>query len=117
MAEEHPKSLRKYAMPHGSLRSSIVQPTITSTNYEIKPAFFEFITQNQFAGTKMENPNDHVDEFVNKCCIVKYQGLSDEQIKLICNPYSLCGEARVWLRSEGPNKYYTWEVLSKAFLA
>ena len=65
----------------------------------------------------MENPNDHLDEFVNKCGIVKYQGISDEQMKLICFPYSLRAEARDWLRSKGPNKYRTWEALSKAFLS
>ena len=89
-------------MRDGSLGSSIVQPTITAANYEIKPAFFQFITQNAF--TEMENPNDHLDEFVNKCGTGKYQGISDEQMNLICFPYSLRGEARDWLRSEGPNK-------------
>ena len=43
MTVEHPKSLRENAMPNGSLGSSIVQPTITTTNYENKPAFFQFI--------------------------------------------------------------------------
>ena len=38
-------------------------------------------------------------------------------MKLICFPYSLRGEARDWLRFEEPNKYHTWETLSKAFLA
>ncbi|XP_057529858.1 uncharacterized protein LOC130808399 [Amaranthus tricolor] len=93
MAVEHPKSLREYAMLDGCLG------------------------RNQLAGTEMENPNDHLDEFVNKCGTVKYQGISNEQMKLICFPYSLCGEARDWLRSEGPNKYRTWEALSKAFVA
>ena len=94
MALEHPKSLQEYAIPDRSLGSSIVQPTITTANYEIKPAFFQFIAQNQFVGAEMENPNDHLDEFVNKCGTVKYQGISDEQMKLICFPYSLLGEAR-----------------------
>ena len=58
MIVEHPKSLREYAMPDGSLGSSIVQPTITAANYEIKTAFFKFIAQNQFASIEMENPND-----------------------------------------------------------
>ena len=61
MMVEHPKSLREYAMPNGNLGSSIVQPTITAANYEIKPAFFQFIAQNQFAGTEMKIPNDHLD--------------------------------------------------------
>ena len=117
MTKEHSKSLQEYAMPDGSLGSSIVQPTITAANYEVKPAFFQFIAQNQFAGTEIENPNDHVDEFVNKCGTVKCQRVSEEQMKLICFPYSLCGEARDWLRSRGPNKYRTWEALSKDFLA
>ena len=89
-------------MPDGSLGSSIVQPTITTANSEIKPAFFQFKL-----GTEMENPNDHLDEFVNKCSTIKYQGISDEQLKLICFPYSLLGEARDWLRSEGRNNYRT----------
>ena len=84
LAEEHPKSLRDYAMPNGSLGLGIVQPTITAARYEIKPAFFKFIAQNKFAGTEMENPNNHLDEFVNKCGTVKYKGISDEQMKLIC---------------------------------
>ena len=117
MTEEHPKSLLEYAMPDGSLGSCIVQPTITAANYEIKPASFQLIAQNQFPGIEMENPNDHLDEFMNKCSTVKYQGIFDEQMKLICFPYSLLGEARDWLRSEEPNKYRTWEALSKAFLA
>ena len=86
MAVEHPKSLREYAMPNVSLGSSIVQPIITAANYEIKLAFFQFIAHNQFFGTEMENPNDHLDEFVNKCGTVRYQGIFDEQIKLILFP-------------------------------
>ena len=117
MVVEHPKCLWEYAMPDGSLGSSIVQPAITAANYEIKLAFFQFIVQNQFFGSEMEHTNDHLDEFVNKCGTVKYQGISNEQMKLICFPYSLRGEARDWLRSEGPNKYRTGEALSKAFLA
>ena len=117
MSLEHPKFLRKYVVPDGSLGSSIVQPTITTANYEMKPAFFQFIAQNQFADTEMENPNDHLAEFVNKYGTMKYQGIFDEQRKLICFPYSLRGEAKDWLRSEGPNKYRTQEALSKAFLA
>ena len=117
MEEKHIKSLREYSMPNGSLGLSIVQLTITATNYENKASFFQFITQDQFAGSEMKNPNDHLDEFMNKCGIVKYQGISDEQMKVICFPYSLRGEARACLRSEGPNKYCTWEPLSKAFLA
>ena len=35
MAEEHPKSLREYAMPARSLGSSIIQAIITAANYEI----------------------------------------------------------------------------------
>ena len=84
MAAKHPKYLWEYAIPDGSLGSSIIQPTITAAYYEIKPAFFQFFAQNQFARTKMENPNDHIDEFVNKCSTVKYQGISNEQMKLIC---------------------------------
>ena len=59
MTVEHRKSLREYVMPDGSLGSSIVQPIITAANYEIKPAFFQFIAQNYFFSIEMENPNDH----------------------------------------------------------
>ena len=83
MAVEHPKSLREYALPDGSLGSSIAQPTITAANYEIKEAFFQFIAHNQFARFEMENPNDHLDKFVNKCGTVRYQGISDKQMKMI----------------------------------
>ena len=84
-------------MPDRSLGSSIRQSTITTANYEIKTTFFQFIVYNQFVGTVMVNPNNHLDEFVNKCGTVQYKGISNESMKLIFFSYSLYGEAQDWL--------------------
>lgn len=68
---------------HSEIMLLLVGPlNITAAQYEFKPAFFQFISQNQFTGTELENPNDHLKEFQAKCGTVKYQGISDEAMKL-----------------------------------
>ena len=110
------KSMREYALPDiTSLGSSIVWPTITATHYKIKPLFLNFISQDQFSSTDLECPLTHLEEFMGKCATTMDIGITDEQLRMICFPYSLQGEARDWLRVEDKGKYATWEALVQDF--
>ena len=54
---------------------------------------------------------------MGKCATVKYLGISEKHLRLVCFPYSLRSEAKDWLNAEDRDKYTTWDDLSKSFQA
>jgi len=41
----------------------IAYPTVEGNNFEIKPALFNLVQQNQFSGSPTEDPNLHISTF------------------------------------------------------
>jgi hypothetical protein len=78
MAEERTKSLWEYGVPDtttGAL-SSIVRPTVNAANFELKPQFIQFISNDSFAGLANECPVSHIASFLEKCDTVKINNVS-----------------------------------------
>ncbi|KAK9672916.1 hypothetical protein RND81_12G134600 [Saponaria officinalis] len=101
------------------LNSSIKRPAIEANNFELKTSFIQFIQQdqfNQFSGSPAENPNEHLNIFLENCDTVKLNGVSEDAIRLRLFPHSLRGRAKEWLRSCDTDAFNTWEKLSTAFL-
>ena len=62
------RSLRDYAAPTvGGIQTGILQPAIQANNFEIKPALIQMAQANQFWGSSMDDPNDHVTNFLQIC--------------------------------------------------
>jgi len=82
--EAQQKTLSDSARPAvmGS-QSSIVRPPITALNFELKPSFIQMIQQStQFSGLADEDPNAHLENFLEVCDMLKINGVTDDAIRL-----------------------------------
>ncbi|XP_021767047.1 uncharacterized protein LOC110731505 [Chenopodium quinoa] len=89
--EDGTKSLLEYGIPDTTtgLLSSIVRPPVTAQNFELKPQFIQFISNDSFAGTAHDCPVSHIDSFLEKCDTMKLNGVTDDALRLRLFPFSL----------------------------
>ncbi|XP_058733157.1 uncharacterized protein LOC131604752 [Vicia villosa] len=119
MAEDRKqRPLKEFSQPSNlEPSSSIVNPAITTNNFELKPSLLQLVQQNQFAGFATENPNQHLKVFIQLVDTLKANGATSEEICLRLFPFSLRGKAHDWLDSLPSNSITTWEDLRRVFLA
>ncbi|KAL0433575.1 UNVERIFIED_CONTAM: hypothetical protein Slati_2691800 [Sesamum latifolium] len=70
--------------------SSIVKPSVEANNFEIKPAIIQ---------------------------IIRFNGVSNDAVRLRIFPFSLCDTAKDWLQSLPAGSITTWAALTQKFLA
>ncbi|XP_021737522.1 uncharacterized protein LOC110704041 [Chenopodium quinoa] len=117
MVEPPTKMLREYAMPDASSTfASIVRPSVQANNFELKPALIHIVQQDQFGGSPIECPLEHLANFLEKCDTIKLNGVSEYAISLRLFSFSLIDKARKWLSSKSSDPFTTWTSLSQAFL-
>ena len=115
--QENPRPLREYANPLvDGVHQSINRPVIHAKNFELKPAIIQMVQNNQFGGSPVEDPNLHIASFLEICATFKYNGVSDDAIRLRLFPFSLRDKAKLWLNSLPPNSITTWNDLAQKFL-
>ena len=71
----------------------------------------------QFYGLANEDPDAQIANFLEICDIFKYNGVSDDAIRLRLFPFILKDKAKAWLNSQPPASIISWDLLAKAFLA
>ena len=71
----------------------------------------------QFGGSPTENPKDHISNFVELCDTFKYNGVTEDAIRLLLFPFSLRDAAKSWLNSLPANSITTWQELCQKFLS
>lgn len=76
----------------------------------------QLVQGNKFCVQPNEDPNAHLQTFVEICVTFKVNGASDETIKLRLFPFSLKDRARYWLNSLSNASIITWNQLVKNFL-
>ncbi|KAF7842415.1 uncharacterized protein G2W53_004713 [Senna tora] len=67
-------------------------------------------------GSPIEDPNNHILNFLEICDTFKNNGVSDDAIRLRLFPFSLRDKAKVWLQSLPEGSISTWEELAQQFL-
>nr|GEV33083.1 reverse transcriptase domain-containing protein [Tanacetum cinerariifolium] len=100
--------------PIEGYKDAIVVPKINANNFELKQTLINLIQSNQF--TERQDPHNHL-RFLNKVTsMFRHPDVSNTTIKLLLFPFSLEGEARIWLDKEPPRSILTWEDLVSKFI-
>ncbi|XP_063938416.1 uncharacterized protein LOC135148083 [Daucus carota subsp. sativus] len=113
-----PKALKAFSEPKiNDIQSSIVRPAIQANTFEIKPSTIQMVQNSvQFGGSPTEDPNTHIRDFIEICDTFKFNGVTDDAIRLRLFPISLRDKAKGWLHSLPAGSITTWEDLAQKFL-
>nr|GFA10519.1 reverse transcriptase domain-containing protein [Tanacetum cinerariifolium] len=86
---------------------AIVVPQINANNLELKQTLINLVQSNQFTGR--QDPHNHLRFFNKVTSTFRHPEVPNTTIKLLLFPFSLEGEARIWLDKEPPRSILTWE--------
>jgi hypothetical protein len=71
---------------------------INAEGYEIHPNFISLVRELNFAGSFVENPYKHLQEFKEICATLMFSGMNHETLKWKTFLFSLTGWAKQWYR-------------------
>nr|GEV78062.1 hypothetical protein [Tanacetum cinerariifolium] len=89
-------------------------PPINANNFELKQTLINLVQSNQFTGR--QDPHNHLRFFNKVTSTFRHPEVPNTTIKLLLFPFSLEGEARIWLDKEPPRSSLTWEDLVSKFI-
>nr|GEZ90456.1 reverse transcriptase domain-containing protein [Tanacetum cinerariifolium] len=100
--------------PIEGYEDAIVVPQINANNFELKQTRINLVQSNQF--TRRQDPHNHLRFFNKVNSTFRHPEVPNTMIKLLLFPFSLDGEARIWLDKEPPRSILTWEDLVSKFI-
>ena len=92
--------LEEFALPPTVVQSTIGRPPIQENNFELKAVTLQMLQNIMFHGFPSENPNMHLTNFIKACDTIKYNGVTEEALRLRLFPLSLGDRAKHWLISQ-----------------
>nr|GEY32314.1 hypothetical protein [Tanacetum cinerariifolium] len=108
IADNHTMAQMLQALIEG-YEDAIVVPQINANNFELKQTLINLVQSDQF--TNRQDPHNHL-RFFNKVTFTfRHPKVPNTTINLLLFPFSLEGEARIWLDKEPPRSILTWEDL------
>ncbi|GKC91331.1 hypothetical protein Tco_1151980 [Tanacetum coccineum] len=90
-----------------TLSSAIIQLSI-SNNFCIKGTHMQMIRDNQFDGRIRFDPHRHIADFLEISNLFQYGENQEEAVKLRTFPFSLSGEAKIWLNELDEGTITLW---------
>nr|GFA22525.1 reverse transcriptase domain-containing protein [Tanacetum cinerariifolium] len=93
---------------------ALVVPQINANNFELKQTLINLVQSNQF--TRRQDPHNHLRFFNKVTSTFRHPEVPNTTIKLLLFPFSLEGEARIWLDKELPRSILTWEDIVSKFI-
>nr|GEV65835.1 reverse transcriptase domain-containing protein [Tanacetum cinerariifolium] len=100
--------------PIEGYEDAIVVPQINANNFELKQTLINLVQSNQFTGR--QDPHNHLRFFNKVTSTFRHPEVPNTTIKLLLFPFSLEGEARIWLDKEPTRSILTWEYLVSKFI-
>nr|GEV98930.1 reverse transcriptase domain-containing protein [Tanacetum cinerariifolium] len=100
--------------PIEGYEDAIVVPPINANNFELKQTLINLVQSNQFTGR--QDPHNHLRFFNKVTSTFRHPEVPNTRVKLLLFPFSLEGEARIWLDKEPPRSILTWEDLVSKFI-
>nr|GFA63033.1 reverse transcriptase domain-containing protein [Tanacetum cinerariifolium] len=100
--------------PIEAYEDAIVVPPINANNFELKQTLINLVQSNQFTGR--QDPHNHLRFFNKVTSTFRHPTVPNTTVKLLLFPFSLEGEARIWLDKEPPRSILTWEDLVSKFI-
>ncbi|GJW90172.1 hypothetical protein Tco_0167725 [Tanacetum coccineum] len=95
--------------PIEGYEDAIVITPINANNFELKQTLINLVQSNQFTGK--QDPHNHLRFFNKVTSTFRHLDVPNTPIKLLLFPFSLEGEARIWLDKEPPRSILTWDDL------
>nr|GEU30749.1 reverse transcriptase domain-containing protein [Tanacetum cinerariifolium] len=84
--------------PIEGYEDAIVVPQINANNFELKRTLINLVQSNQFTGR--QDPHNHLRFFNKVTSTFRHPEVPNTTIKLLLFPFSLEGEAQIWLDKE-----------------
>nr|GEZ07464.1 hypothetical protein [Tanacetum cinerariifolium] len=100
--------------PIEGYEDAIVVPQINANNFELKKTLINLVQSNQFMGR--QDPHNHLRIFNKVTSTFRHPEVPNTTIKLLLFPFSLEGEARIWLDKAPLRSILTWEDLVLKFI-
>nr|GFA00209.1 reverse transcriptase domain-containing protein [Tanacetum cinerariifolium] len=100
--------------PIKGYEDAIVVPQINANNFKLKQTLINLVQSNQFTGR--QDLHNHLRFFNKVTSTFRHPEVPNTTIKLLLFPFSLEGEARIWLDKEPPRSILTWEDLFSKFI-
>nr|GEZ35038.1 reverse transcriptase domain-containing protein [Tanacetum cinerariifolium] len=100
--------------PIKGYEDAIVVPPINANNFELKQILINLVQSNQFTGR--QDPHNHLRFFNKITSTFRHPEVPNTTIKLLLFPFSLEGEARIWLDKEPPRSNLTRKDLVSKFI-
>ena len=108
--------LEEFALPSTVVQTTIRRPPIQENNFELKSVTLQMLQNILFHGLPNENQNMHLTNFLEVCDTIKYNGVTEEALRLRLFPLSLGDRAKHWLTSQPPDSITSWNDLMQKFL-
>ena len=108
--------LDEFVLPPTVVQTAIRRPPIQANNFELKSVTVQMLQNILFHGLPHENPNMHLTNFLEVCDTIKYNGVTEEALRLRLFPLSLGDRAKHWLTSQPPDSITTWNDLVQKFM-
>nr|GEY65668.1 reverse transcriptase domain-containing protein [Tanacetum cinerariifolium] len=100
--------------PIEGYEDAIVVPQINANDFELKHTLINLVQSNQF--TERQDPHNHLRFFNKITSTFRHPEVPNTTVKLLLFPFSVEGEARIWLDKEPPRSILTWEDLVSKFI-
>jgi hypothetical protein len=110
------KCINDFSAPSSANVRTGLETNIEHGSFKLKPALINMVRQNPFCGNASEDPNAHLQHFLEICCTFTIRGVTQDAVGLHLFPFSLLGKVKQWFYSN-KEAVSTWEKCSNAFLA